>query len=102
MQAEIDAEATSKAINDDETVINDDADNEKNKDSAYESDKAAIKNVAVDIEYVGEKPSINEKDPNYNYFMKIFETFKVCLCLIDYFSIMKNILIGEISGGIKT
>lgn len=31
----------------------------------------------VRIEYIGEKPQLEENDPNYNYFTRIFEAFKV-------------------------
>ncbi|KAH7730333.1 splicing factor 3b [Aphelenchoides avenae] len=31
----------------------------------------------VRIEYVGEKPQLDESDPNYSYFTRIFEAFKV-------------------------
>ena len=51
------------------------------KDSAYESDSIEkpilIDDVVVNIEYVGDRPKLDEKDPNFSYFMKVFETFKV-------------------------
>lgn len=37
-------------------------------------DKVDIK---VEIEYVGEELQLDENDPNYTHFAKIFDTFKV-------------------------
>jgi len=31
----------------------------------------------VEIEYVGETLKLEERDPNFHYFSKIFENFKV-------------------------
>ncbi len=39
----------------------------------------------VDIEYVGELPTIPLQDPNYHYFTRIFQTFKVTLVFIQTF-----------------
>ena len=33
--------------------------------------------LAVDIEYVGETPSLEDDDPNFQYFARIFNVFKV-------------------------
>lgn len=35
------------------------------------------KPLEVEIEYVGETPKLDEKDPNFHYFSRIFENFKV-------------------------
>ena len=33
--------------------------------------------MVVEIEYVGEKPAIDEHDKNYAYFAKVFDAFKI-------------------------
>lgn len=51
-------------------------------------EKSATDDLAVEIEYVGEGPELDESDPNFNYFSRIFNAFKVF-----YLKIMPKILI---------
>uniref|UniRef100_A0A915CE79 Uncharacterized protein n=1 Tax=Parascaris univalens TaxID=6257 RepID=A0A915CE79_PARUN len=40
--------------------------------------------LAVEIEYVGEAPAVDPSDPNFQYFAKIFENFKVYVTFLVY------------------
>ena len=73
--------------NDASEVSNNDEQNDLGLDQAHKEKNVAhtdtLKktndNITVEIEYVGERPVVDEKDPNFHYFMKIFDSFKVCL-----------------------
>ncbi|PAV69224.1 hypothetical protein WR25_01564 [Diploscapter pachys] len=50
---------------------------EKKKEKPAEPQNEEGDDVVVEIEYVGEKPTIDEHDKNYAYFAKVFDAFKI-------------------------
>ncbi|VDN55095.1 unnamed protein product [Dracunculus medinensis] len=43
----------------------------------FESDAQLIDNLGIDVEYISGAPELDQNDPNYQYFAKIFENFKI-------------------------
>jgi hypothetical protein len=40
--------------------------------------------LAVEIEYIGEMPNLDDKDPNFQHFARIFNTFRVSFCMSSF------------------
>lgn len=51
--------------------------NDQTENGETKEQKDVKEDLAVDIEYVGELPKLDPKDPNFVHFAKIFEAFKV-------------------------
>ncbi|VDK80134.1 unnamed protein product [Cylicostephanus goldi] len=47
------------------------------QDGEVQGPKNATEDLEVEIDYVGETPKLDEKDPNFQYFSAIFSAFKI-------------------------